>query len=101
MSIFDHGPPLYATIAASGGLFTLTYRPQGSVGSAYRQGYDESVFDEARGKGVPCVDFQTMDFASYRFPCVKEAHSCFNERYLPLEQYLAEVKARGATVTML
>jgi hypothetical protein len=101
MSSFDHGAPLYATIAASGGLFTLTYRPQGSVGSAYRQGYDMSTFNEARGTGIPCVDFQTMDFAGYRFPGVKEAHSCFNERYLTLEQYVEQARERGATITML
>ena len=96
--------PLYATIAANGGLYTVTMLPAGSTSAAYRQGYSfDQVFAEFAGSGIPCVDFQPMDFVGYRFPSIREAHShrWLEERYVDLAVWLEDVRRRGAIVTYL
>jgi hypothetical protein len=96
--------PAYATIAALGNLFSLVYfreQKPGGASSGYVQGYDEGVFREARGSGIPLVDYRTMDFNGYEFPTVAETCShCFGGEW-PLQRWLDEVRRRGATVTAL
>lgn len=95
--------PLYATISLTGRTFTLRYKPTESTTSSL-QGYSEHVFKEAIGSGIPCVDFRTMDFSGYNFPIIQEAF-CIEKpafgHYVKLDDWLTEVRRRGATVTQL
>lgn len=102
--------PLYATISADGGLFTLTYapefRPDGTGSVASRQGYDASVFKEASGSGVPVVDFRTMQrWDGYTFPAIMEGSLIQPPNpWAPktrLAEWVEDVRRRGATVEEL
>ena len=99
--------PAFATISALGNLFVLTFyperRPDGLTSSSAREGYDLGVFRDAHGSGIPLVDYRTMDFTGYSCRTVIETCShCFGgPTYIPLADWVAEVRRRGATVTHL
>jgi len=97
--MFDDLEPLYATISADGGIFTLYYAPNEQYCAASHSGYGPGVFKDA--KGIPCVDLRTMDFDGYRYSCVREEHSHFNETDPPLLEFVEDCRRRGATITEL
>ena len=94
--------PLYATIAASGHYFSVTYRavrnPDGTGQSGSLSGYSDNVFRDV--SGIPLIDYRTMDFTGWKFPIVAEA-SLSSYAVVPLETVLRMAAERGATITTL
>lgn len=97
--------PLYATISLNGAIYAVSFRvltdDDGTKTTCCLQGYSERTFDEYRGSGIPLIDFRTMDFKGYTFPTVRERVSHWQPSDPTFEEYLADVRKRGATITTL
>jgi hypothetical protein len=104
--------PLYATTAALGGYFTVTFKKvinkDGSGHASSHTGYSEEFFDDYRGSGIPLIDFRTCTDLSKALRGVSgvlEASllgaGMTPSNYPPLDKYIEQCREAGCTITEL
>lgn len=97
--------PLYATISMTGGLFTLSYRivvrDDGTTITGNKSGYDRSVFNEAIGSGIPCLDLTTCEKLPFSDGVVEEYGPAQFGTRPTLAEKVAQYAECGAIVTYL